>query len=95
MFFLEDPLSPEDHRLFSPDPPELRNADRHGRTLQQPARVAAVDLGAIDRLHSRSRVADRRIQPRTQNRDHGGTVRRQNGLAWPGRCFTSRDTWQM
>ena len=48
------------HRVLPADPPAVRDADRDGRAVQQPARVAAADRRAPDRLHPHPRVAGRR-----------------------------------
>ena len=59
------------HRLLPADPPAVRHADRHGRAVQQPARVEAADRRAADRLHPRARFAGRRIHAGAQDRHPG------------------------
>ena len=59
------------HRLLPPDPPAVRDAARHGRAVQQPARVDAADRRAPDRLHPHPRLAGRRPDALPQDRGLG------------------------
>ena len=68
----------------------MRNADRHGRTVQQPARMAAAHHRAPHRLHSRACVPGGRIQPVAQDRDPCREVRREDGVARARRRFAGR-----
>ena len=43
LFFLEDPLSPEDIEYFRQIRAAVRHPYSHGRVVQQPARVDAAD----------------------------------------------------
>ena len=46
------PALPRGPRLLPPDPPELRHAHRHGRAIQQPARVDAAHHRAVSSTSS-------------------------------------------
>ena len=53
------------------DSPAVRHPHRHGRTLQQPARMAAADLGTPDRLHPGACFTGGRFHALPQDRDPG------------------------
>ena len=57
LFFLEDPVSPEDIGWFRLIRQQCATPARHGRALQQPARVGPPHLRAAHRLHPRPRLA--------------------------------------
>ncbi len=81
------------HRVLPADPPAVRHAHRHGRAVQQPARMAAADRRAADRLHPRARFAGGRVHAGAQDRHSGGDLRREDGVARAGRRFAGRATW--
>ncbi len=56
LFFLEDPLAPDQIELVPPPARAVRHADCHGRAAHQPAGVAAIDCRAADRFCSRTRL---------------------------------------
>ena len=74
LFFVEDPVSPEDIGWFRLIRQQCDDAARDGRAVQQPARVDAADRRAADRLHPRARVAGGR--PHAVPQDGGARARR-------------------
>ena len=81
LFFLEDPLPPEDndhfHRLLRQ---QCAHADRDGRAVQYPARIPPADRRSADRLHPHPYLADRRPE-------HGAKGR------GPGEFFGVKTAW--
>ena len=69
------------HRLLPPDPAAVRHADRHGRAVQQPARVDAADQRAADRLH-----------PHPRHRRPAASRRAARSRRW-ARLFGVRTAW--
>ena len=71
LFFFEDPLSPEDIAVVPAHPPAVRHTDRHGRVVQQPARVESAHQRTADRLYPRPRHASGRPDTLPQDCDLG------------------------
>ena len=76
LYFLEDPLSPEDNDWFRQMRAAMRHSHRDGRAVQQPARVDAANHRTPDRLHPLPRLAGRRGQRGAQNRAARRALRR-------------------
>jgi len=93
LFFLEDPLPPEQNAWFSTLRAQ-RHADRHGRTVHQPQRVAAADRQPADRLHPLPRQRHRRHHPGAQAGRAVRVLRGAYGLAWSGRYLSDRPRGQ-
>ena len=71
LFFLEDPFSPEDIGYFRQLRAAVQHAHRHGRAVQQPARVDAANRRAADRLHPHPHLAGGRPDALPEDRHPG------------------------
>ncbi len=90
LFFLEDPLSPEDVGYFAHLRQADDDADRHGRAVQQSQRMAAADDRPADRLHPHPHLAGGRPVDGAQDRGSVRVLRRPHRLARPRRRLAGR-----
>ena len=84
MFFLEDPLSPEDIAYFRQIRQQCATPIAMGELFNSPHEWQPADRGAADRLHPRSRFADGRVHAGAKDRHPGGEVRRETAWHGPG-----------
>ncbi len=64
LFFMEDPLSPEDIAYFRQIRQQCATPIAMGELFNSPHEWTAADRGAADRLHPRPRLAERADSPR-------------------------------
>ena len=87
------PIGARRARLVPPDPAAMHDSHRHGRTVQQPSRMAAADGRAPHRLHSRPCLAGWRLHAVPQDRHPRGTIRSANRLARPRGSLARSAIW--
>ena len=85
LFFLEDPLSPEDIAWFRLIRQQCATPLAMGELFNSPHEWTPADRRAAHRLHPRPRLAGRRAHAVPQDRGPGRAVRREDGLARAGR----------
>ena len=87
MFFLEDPLSPEDIAYFRQIRQNCATPVAMGELFNSPHEWQPLICRAPDRLHPRPRVADGRIHAGAQDRHPGRELRSEDRLARSRRCL--------
>ena len=90
LFFLEDPLSPEDIAYFRQIRQQCATPIAMGELFNSPHEWTPLIQRAADRLHPHPRDPGRRIHAVPQDRGDGRTVRSAHGLARAGRRFADR-----
>ena len=90
LFFLEDPLSPEDIAYFRQIRQQCATPLAMGELFNSPHEWTPLICRAADRLHPHPRHAGGRPDAVPQDRGHGRDLRREDGLARSGRRFADR-----
>ncbi len=90
LFFVEDPVSPEDIAYFRQIRQQCSTPLAMGELFNSPHEWTAADRGAADRLHPHPRVAGGRPHAVPQDRGLRRAVRREDRVARPGRRLPDR-----
>ncbi len=93
LFFLEDPLSPEDLGYFRQIRQQCASPIAMGELFNSPHEWSPLISERADRLHPRPRIADRRLHTGAQDRDSGGEFRSEDSVHGPGDVSRS-GTWR-
>ena len=90
LFFLEDAFSPEDIAYFRQIRQQCTTPLAMGELFNSPHEWITAHLRAADRLHPHPHLAGRRPHALPEDRAVRRALRREDRLAWTGRCVSHR-----